>query len=59
MVVQEFVLLCKLCPHVSRELILLSSAKTLKILGRSVVTPVDIKGLFLHLHLEGVQRRRA
>ena len=58
-VVQEFVLLWELCPHVSRELILLSSAKTLKILGRSAVTPVDIKGIFLHLILEGAQRRRA
>ena len=59
MVVQEFILLCELCSHVSRELILLSSAKTLKILGRSAVTPIDLKDLFLHLLLESVSRSRA
>ena len=59
MVVQDFVLLCELCPQVLRELILLSLAKTLKMLGRSAVNPVDLMDLFLHLLLEGVQRSRA
>ena len=59
MVVQDFVLLCELCPQVFREPILLSLVKTLKILGKPAVTPVDLKDLFLRLHLEGVQRRRA